>query len=487
MEWVKFLTAAAGVFCLCGILWLASANRLGSDPTLMLYLGWIVDQGAVPYRDLFDVHPPGAFFTYLAVGRLTNYSDVNGQAFGLAWLAANTVALGLLLRRFGIAVAIIGACAAAIAIVPFTLQRAVFLLPVLTATLWLLAARQPRRFEAVLIGAGFGLAVTIRPQLGIGLVPIAVFLWRHRTSRRDGWLHLAALSAGCAVPLLVAGVYLVLTGAADPFWSIVSGYWPLYAQLPVEESLAIRAKRGAYEWLPLLLGVCLAGWSLGRPSARPTAHHRLHGLLVGLALAYFAYVPFTANFLDYHWLLFFWCAWPAVVIGASQQRPGAWRLGEAATMAAVAAMMWSSQIQNRGGISAGVGPMSPVLRQADALTAYLDQLPAETSIQAIDWVNGSARAMLNARREPATSFVYTSPLWHDTETSYTGTLRDRFISEFDTAEPDVVLQFKELRQQFFPGEAPFLRLRERLRTEYQPAFETEEFIVHERLDDGSVE
>jgi hypothetical protein len=71
---------------------------------------------------------------------------------------------------------------------------------------------------------------------------------------------------------------------------------------------------------------------------------------------------------------------------------------------------------------------------------------------------------------------------HGTGTPYNRALRDRFISEFDAANPDVVIQVKNLRASTFPSEAPFLRLRERFRTKYGPRFETEQFIVLERLD-----
>jgi hypothetical protein len=483
----RLLVAAAAVSTLIAIVWFSRANRADGDPVLMMYLGWLVDRGLVPYRDFFDVHPPGAFFAYLAVGRLSQYSDLAAQQLWVVWVLLNAAGLWLLLRRFGAAVATIGAAGAAIAILPFTFQRASFVLPVLTGSAWLLTTTRPGWALKALAGAGFGVGVTIRPQIVLGLVPLTLLLWRDGRSPRERWITLAALGMGFAVPLAIAAAYLQLSGASGPFATIAREYWPLYANLPLKTSWTERAWLGARQWYPLILSLWIV-YELSETTHRePSSHSRLRLALTGLTVAYLLYIPLNGNFFDQHWLPFLWCAMPALAIGAAQHSHGVWRWTEVAGVALVGlALVQTVEVQHGFNLRKTVQTPGQ-LAQQDRLTDYLETRPAGDRVQALDWVSGTAQALLNARRAPATEFIYSLPLHHDTNSAYTRELRDRFITEFDQRPPDVVIEFKNLRALYFPAESPFARLRQRLRDDYHGVFETEMFVVHERSDAATVE
>lgn len=472
----RWCAAVATALTMGALIWISIGERASGDSTIMLYLGWLVDQGMVPYRDFFDVHPPGAFLVYGVLGRLSGYSDVMVPYWWAAWLLLNGAGMWLVLRRFGLAVATLGACGAIIAILPFMFQRAGFLLPVLTLSLWALTTGQPRPLAIILIGAGFGAGATIRPQLAIGLIPVAVFLWQQRSSPLPVTHRVTWLAAGFVLPIGAAAMYLVTSNTWSAFASIAWNYWPLYARLPLLQSAGERLLHELAMWLPLLIAISGSWWLRRHRRSRDP----VEDLLAMFAIAYLAYVPLNGNFFDQHWLPFLWCALPLIAITArlrpSGGRPFAELAGVAATVLAVGCAVRAQHTPELGFLR--IDPH--YFREIDSLTTVLREQEPDTVVQPLDWANGTAQALLNARRKPATRFAYTLPLLHNTSSVYVRALRREFISEFDTTAPAVILRFKNLRSSFFPGERPFMRLRTRIRRDYQPVMETERFVILER-------
>ena len=72
---------AIGVLAvLTGLLVAVAAASLGwrikHDAALMLYFAYLIDSlGWMPYRDFFEHQPPGAHWTFLAVGKVFGYGD----------------------------------------------------------------------------------------------------------------------------------------------------------------------------------------------------------------------------------------------------------------------------------------------------------------------------------------------------------------------------------------------------------------------------
>src|SRR3990172_3652857 len=53
----------------------------------MHYIAWLLTQGAVPYRDAFDMNVPGVYLVHLAVLAVGGSGDWPWRLFGLCWLA----------------------------------------------------------------------------------------------------------------------------------------------------------------------------------------------------------------------------------------------------------------------------------------------------------------------------------------------------------------------------------------------------------------
>src|SRR5206468_467453 len=67
----------------------------------MHYIAWRIGEGAVPYRDLFDMNFPGVYLIHLASFRLFGAGDAGWRVFDLAWLAATSLAAAALAAPWG--------------------------------------------------------------------------------------------------------------------------------------------------------------------------------------------------------------------------------------------------------------------------------------------------------------------------------------------------------------------------------------------------
>ena len=71
------------------------------DAPLMHYIAWRIGEGAVPYRDLFDMNFPGVYLLHMVAFKLFGSSDAGWRAFDLTWLAATSLAAAALAAPWG--------------------------------------------------------------------------------------------------------------------------------------------------------------------------------------------------------------------------------------------------------------------------------------------------------------------------------------------------------------------------------------------------
>src|SRR5262250_2932102 len=67
----------------------------------MHYVAWLMTQGAVPYRDVFDMNMPGIYLLHLGVISVLGEGDRAWRCFDLAWLVLTAAALFGFSRRMG--------------------------------------------------------------------------------------------------------------------------------------------------------------------------------------------------------------------------------------------------------------------------------------------------------------------------------------------------------------------------------------------------
>ena len=95
------LISAASVALLAYLVWGSRGWPLIHDAPLMHYVAWLIEQGAVPYRDAFDMNFPGVYLLHLAVLRVGGAGDLAWRLFDLGWLAATCGLLVVYCHRIG--------------------------------------------------------------------------------------------------------------------------------------------------------------------------------------------------------------------------------------------------------------------------------------------------------------------------------------------------------------------------------------------------
>ena len=86
------------------VAWLAWRSRgwpLVHDTPLMHYVARRLAEGAVPYRDVFDMNFPGVYLVHRLVLAIGGAGDGAWRLFDLAWLAATALAIAALAAPWG--------------------------------------------------------------------------------------------------------------------------------------------------------------------------------------------------------------------------------------------------------------------------------------------------------------------------------------------------------------------------------------------------
>jgi hypothetical protein len=219
------------------------------DQALFTVYARQLTQGAVLYRDIFDVKQPGIFLFYLLGGSLFGYTEIGIHLFELLyWLAFSAFAMGALrsyfpsrwapplVPLFSVAVYYLYA-----GLLDLTQIEILVGFPLLLAW-WLLDQADPRTAGGRKRYAAAGLvaaAVVLLKHLYLLIVlafvaQAAVRSWRRDASIADFQGALWRLVIGLAAPLLVVFLYFVVLGQLGRVW------WAYFEVAPAQQLMAPR-------------------------------------------------------------------------------------------------------------------------------------------------------------------------------------------------------------------------------------------------------
>jgi hypothetical protein len=246
------------------------AYPLMDDQTLFLLGGQMIGDGAVPYRDFWDLKPPGIFLLYWLGGSLFGFNDVGIHLFELALLVGFALLAFLYLRdAIGPRAAWLGGF---LTVLFYYLMNDVWslanteglaCLPAGMALFGLLAARSKR--QLILAGVSAGFLVLLKPFYGLIVLAFwLVFLaLDSRHSRQFAtWLILLGSAAGAVAPVVL---WFAIRGALSEFLEAVLVV-PYEARSMVEPLKRLYVLRlGLWDFgtgaAPLLLLSVPAAWS----------------------------------------------------------------------------------------------------------------------------------------------------------------------------------------------------------------------------------
>lgn len=286
------------------------------DSPLSTYIGQVILEGGVPYRDAWDVRAPGVFFTYALQILLFGKSAFGLRIFDVLWQFATAWVIASISARLCSRQAAGLLAGMAYLLIYFSqnfwnwAQPDTFVsLPLALSFLFLLRGLEEQRslawfLAALLVGAAtlFKLPFGLFGTLLLFAVARGVWPdWRKLATR------LLALAAGLAVPLLVCCLYLRMKGGLSDFLETQLVFAPAYVA-------RIHAEVGLREFLvsflrpvvaPMYL-MCLLG--LGSFILRRRGPEKPHygeayvvAWLGATVLAFFLH----GSFLGYHYSPFF--------------------------------------------------------------------------------------------------------------------------------------------------------------------------------------
>jgi hypothetical protein len=292
----------------------------GRDQPIYSLIGEGILAGKMPYRDLWDIKPPGIYLVFAAAGLLGhNMWGVRViEAFGLVamvWSLAELARAADLPRPAGM----IGGAFAALVYVQLgywnTAQPEAFG-GMLTAYGLAASAHAARRWQtrspglvphALCFAAGlaFGCAFVLKPHLAAGAVMCALALFVHeykRTlSKLGAVLPGVIMAVGSALPVLAVCVWFLARGAwHDLAWTLFE-FTPHYTQLGWTDGplyLFSFAWLMLFGWFSLLLPLGALAAMCMRPLS--AAEPWLGQALFGTAALHMLGVSLQAKFIPYH-------------------------------------------------------------------------------------------------------------------------------------------------------------------------------------------
>ncbi len=234
-RWVSFsiLIVAALV---CGIPSLI--YPFGKDQGMFAWAGNLILNGAVPYRDIWDVKPPGVLYTYALAETLFGYSMSAARCLDFIWQLLIVFLIYGICRRISRreAPAVI---AGIIYIASYwihgfwnTAQADGFInLPIAAAVLLFIGMLDKKRTVplCLAIGALVGIAFYFKYPVALMIIAFIIILIRSRTDRP---IHYSAMIvAGTAIVVAAFILYLYRTQALGEFFYIQFTFLPQYRKV----------------------------------------------------------------------------------------------------------------------------------------------------------------------------------------------------------------------------------------------------------------
>jgi hypothetical protein len=417
-------------------LWLAWSSRgwpLIHDAPLMHYAAWRIADGAVPYRDLFDMNAPGVYLLHLVVLEVLGGGAGAWRLFDLSWLALSSGLIALYARPFGAGPAAVGALLFALYHLsggPWLAGQRDFLVCALLLGGVLLVAEARGAGRLILAGALGGAAVVVKPPAAIfvGLLMAAgaggAGSGGRAAVRGAGAVLLGGLLAplGCLAWLTAAGG---LAGLVDVFASYV---------LPLYSGLARVSLWTALGWWPFgrwvwaLLGVLVlaacasARWERRRALAvAGVACGVVHFLVQGKGWEYQLY-PLAA----------FACLSAGIALGNPRPLPR-WTAIAASALLAVTLAAKGVQEREPGWIVAKH-------ERAGRIAADLaGRLGAVDTVQVLDTTEGGIDALFRLRARQPSRFIYDFHFFHDEGHPVVRRLRDELMDALGAHPPRFVV------------------------------------------------
>jgi hypothetical protein len=479
------------------------------DTPILMYVGFAMDKlGKYPYRDLFDMQPPGTHLLHAAVYHLVGHSELGLRLLDVAVILAIQAGLVVLLWPFGWIVGATAAAAYALQVLGYGPKEAfqrehLAMLPLVASLVIAFRVRANLVARALVIGLLHGIMSSIKPTLVVSLPIVLAGMFMdeampraaggERGRPRTGGLAfvLGGIAALAGVAVVWQQIFHALAahGAMAGFREVARDYWPLYSQLRWDASVrthAFELRRFTglvaglrfYRMLPLAL---LGAWSVTRwiPRDRRAV---LVGTVFALGVGELFYAFLNGKYWSYHYTPLALAGAPFVGLLAARAEPfasgrrrTAWRV----TIPLLALACIRVPEGTRDVLAGRPYPVPPdILRAAADLRERLR--PGDT-VQPLDATAGALHAMFLAHADIATPFLHDFPFYHHPASAMTRRLRARFLASMAQARPRFIVEATpSIWRPRGPETAEFPELTMLVESDYHPLWRGERLTLYER-------
>jgi hypothetical protein len=409
------------------------------DAPVMHYIAWRIGNGAIPYRDLFDMNFPGIYLIHLAALRAFGAGDAAWRAFDLAWLTATSLSLAAFARPWGFAAAAGSALFFAVYHVSGGAwqagQRDYFLVIFLVLGALGVARWASGRGRASLAGGGLalGAGLAIKPHAALFAAALAVVVLAIAIRDHTGVAApLAIFAAALAVAPSAVTAWVAASGGFAAWRDIVAGYLvPYYARLGRPASWAFHRW---HVWIPLAVatGISLAHAVWAR---RFDVRHAIAGL--GVAYGVVHHVGQGKGW-EYH--LYPLAAF-AGLLAFAELRPALAQRRWFGVPLAAGLVLVVVLLAQRGVEAAGAGWIRDKTELVQALTRDLATLGPGDTVQVLDTTDGGLHALLRMGAVQPTRFLYEFHFFHDEEAPAIRALRAELLRDLAARPPRFVVLF----------------------------------------------
>jgi hypothetical protein len=447
------LISAASALLLAYLAWASRGWPLIHDAPLMHYIAWLIGQGAVPYRDAFDMNLPGVYLLHMAALRMGGADDLSWRLFDLGWLAVTCAVLIAYGRRVGQGW---GPVAGALLFALYHLsggawhagQRDFLLCLFLLLGAWGVARGTEQRAAGALMwgGLALGVAMTIKPHAALFWLLCAAIAARDRAWSISAWRAGALVIGAGLLPPVAIATWLAWTGGLGPFVDIFTGYVvPLYGRLgrvATWQAVVWHPYGRLLAWLFLALSLL----ALIAPPPKDPARKGLAMVGILYGIVHFVVQGKGWEYQLYPLVLFCCALAPAAVV---RWRPDEWPrlldLFGARRVVAVTAWALLVLVLGAKGVEALDAPwIAQKARRVTSIERDLrPRVPPGATVQVMDTTGGGIHALLRLGVRQPTRFIYDFHFFHDVDDPRIVALREELVAGLERERPAAVVVLEE--------------------------------------------
>lgn len=507
-----FLTAIFAAEVVLGLQW-----RLLGDAPLLHYIAWLANEhDYVVYRDVFETSMPGTFIVHILIGKLFGYGDLAFRLVDLTWLICLMLVTWKLMNRFSTLVGISATLAFPIMYIAYgqamAMQRDYLaILPIAYALLYTARESRSIRRRALIVGALFAAASTFKPQLGIGLPLVLVYLLtepRGNATLGQQFLNVAIpATVGFLAVMAIPISWLVFNGALGDFWEMLTSYLPLHVHMTGAIETITPEQHVEYVQRKFIFGLqfyappAIMGLIIAlKLSDVSKQNRRLIWLFAVLAVVYALNTALGGKFWEYHWLPFRYFA--ALCISFLFLPLQSFRFDKAVAaflslFFLVTLLIWVSlygYTKHRLGFPAafaaqvrGYPPPPPKGGKVDEIAEFLiaAELSPDDRVLPVDWTEGAVHAMLIAKALPATPYIYDYYFYHYVSEPYIQAIRQEHIAALKAHPPRFVIDvLDKLKPSGLDTTDNFPELDAMLQENYREVKSGKNYRILERISDS---